>query len=60
MYQTGRSERCIYNVPISGALDSRLQVKQASSLQDRTIYPLQYRIIYTLKNITMYSLKYKT
>ena len=30
MYQTGRSERCIYNVPISGALDSRLQVKQVS------------------------------
>ena len=31
MYQTGRSERCIYNVPISGALDSRLQVKQVSN-----------------------------
>ena len=30
MYQTGRSERCIYNVPISGALDSRLQVKQVN------------------------------
>ena len=34
MYQTGRSERCIYNVPISGALDSRLQVKQVKQDTD--------------------------
>ena len=27
MYQIGRSERCIYKVSISGALDSTLQVK---------------------------------
>ena len=39
MYQTGRSERCIYNVPISGALDSRLQVKQVSYVECYVQWP---------------------
>ena len=47
MYQTGRSERCIYNVPISGALDSRLQVKQVKQVNlehYRTLPTLIYQI----------------
>ena len=28
MYQTGRSERCIYSIPFNGAFDSKLQIKQ--------------------------------
>ena len=37
MYQTGRSERCIYNVLISRVLDSRLQVNKSGRTDSENI-----------------------